>query len=1398
MRKRAQRRSPAEEAAQTARAIKPIKKKNIIKKNQWMAISLVGIFFMVLFLNSYFNIVSEVSMNPEGETVSEKFYLSGPDPYYNMRLVNQTLETGKYPFFVADEKDPLLNYPIGRSGGGRAPLMNMMAIGFSRLLVPFMSETDAIGYAMQFVPALFGALLVFPVYFIGKTLFGKKEGIVAAMLVAIIPIHLGSGHGSAYALFDHDSLNLLLFFITFLFLIKSVKEKDPKKSLLYALLSGIPLAGLSMVWVEAQFLYVVIALYAIIQILIDTFTSKIDRNVIRNLVVILFTGYLVSLPVQLVRTGGFRLDITLFVGIGIALFGVFSLVMKKMKIPWVISLPLIFCGGGAVATLLYFITPLTKAIPFFSPLTKLSEILYGSGIYGNKVSQTIAEASTYNISRSVMSYGPAIYWLAWFGLVFLMYRYFTEKGRRDYLFIIALFIIDIWLASTAGRFLNDMVPLVALLGGWATWFAISKIDYKQMFRNIRNAGGGLRGLRKGIKIYHVLGILFVVFLVMMSNTFLALDAAVPGATTKNGTSNMKIDYFGEDHSGAFGSSSYKEQYWVDAFAWLNDQDTGIVTPGDRPAFISWWDYGFYGVAIGGHPVVADNFQDGIPPAANFHTATSEKDAIGVWIVRLLQGDMSKNSGAISTKTKNALINHLGENNSNDIVDWMENTQNTPSYHAPIGAEYDEELSKELLVGEQYGDNAWYHDITELFNNALDDEGITLLYHDIQESTGLSIRYYGVEGYDEQIFNIFGFLADKSLVLHALRKGGRERFYNPEDDFIQVKYTGYHVNSDGTRGDDGTWTANELNGMSDNDLRYIAITDTTSENKPDYYKTMFYRTYIGNIPEALQNQVSQLPCWEMKHFAAEYISPYPYYGAGRSAVVIAKYYEGAKINGSVEFMGSPLQAQMAIRKSTSLYGNALLIDHDKTDAIDGNFSLIAPAGDITLEIRRYPEMGINAFVLKSITFNSTSDHELATITDDDAMRVKGSNFERSINITVDPATSEGYVYQNKDDDDAYNVSSDDPLSDVEITLWEINETDPETGQPVGYGAFNQMTTDDQGHYNVSGLMPGIYMIRAILDDFVIHENYAFIYSGNNSYNISKPKPVAVEGTIYFDENENDIYDNGEEMDNANVELLYTKTDGENKLVKTMTTDETGSYAFTSLNPGKYVINATKVNGATGYLDYANEEQVTLTENETTTFNVSIRYAPIVVSGLVTYEGTPIEEVGVFYDPDESVENNTAEENSKPSDSNGAYELLLLPGKYNVSLVKYDGETLVYIISGEKLELTMGQGTLSNKNFALYKVSSTVSGFTTDKGNKVNNISINFDPIDDSGVKVTALSDETGAYSVELTTGNYTVTVNQEMNVSGELFKYTFSRELEIPKDNADIPPYNIVMAKEEWQ
>ena len=206
---------------------------------------------------------------------------------------------------------------------------------------------------MQFVPALFGALLIFPVYFIGKILFGKKAGLVAAFLIALIPIHISSGHGSAYALFDHDSFNLLLYFLTFLFFIKSIKEKDTVRRILYALLAGIPLAALSMVWVEAQFLYTILTVYIVVQLIIDLFTNKVEEGFVISSAVALFTGFFVSWPVSF--AGGVPLELPFFLALGVAIFGGLCILFKRKQIPWVISYPLIAGIGVTAAGFLYVV-----------------------------------------------------------------------------------------------------------------------------------------------------------------------------------------------------------------------------------------------------------------------------------------------------------------------------------------------------------------------------------------------------------------------------------------------------------------------------------------------------------------------------------------------------------------------------------------------------------------------------------------------------------------------------------------------------------------------------------------------------------------------------------------------------------------------------------------------------------------------------------------------------------------------------------------------------------------------------------------------------------------------------------------------------------------------------------
>jgi asparagine N-glycosylation enzyme membrane subunit Stt3 len=1372
MRKRAQFKMPMQsETAPTPQhegvASAPERKRFRFKKNWWIGVSLIAIFFLVLFMNSYFNIVSNVNMNPSGTTMTDTFYLSGPDPYYNMRLVDNTAQTGRFPYFSSN--DPLLAYPIGNSGG-RGPLMVMSAIGFSKLLVPFMSEANAIGYAMQFIPALFGALLVFPVYFIGKILFGKKAGLIAALLIAIIPIHISSGHGSAYALFDHDSFNLVLYFLTFLFLIKSIKEKDRNRSILYALLAGISLAALSMVWVEAQYLYTIITVYAVVQLLVDIFMNKLEERFVISISLVLFTGFLVSCPVTSAR--GVLFNLPFYLAIGVLIFGGLCILFKRKKIPWVASFPLIAGVAGSIATFLYAVYAYPSTFTIFSPLGKIAGIIYGAGIYGSKVSLTIAEAGTYNMSRTVMSYGPALYWLAWAGFVFLIYQYVKQKGRRDYLFLLSLFVINIWLTSTAGRFLNDMVPLIALLAGWIIWFLISKIDYKQMARNIRNAGGGIRGIRKGVKIYHIFGVLFIAFLILIPNGYLALDAAVPSAASKNGTSNLKYDFFGENHSSAFGSSSYKEQYWVAAYSWLNKQDTNIANPSKRPGFISWWDYGFYEVAVGGHPTVADNFQDGIPPAANFHTAKSEKQGVAVWIIRLLEGNRKENNELTFSNTViTALQKHLGNNNTTKITSWMINPALSPSQNTPIGAEYDINLSKTLRVGAQYAENAYYHDIVQLLNDTLTDEQITWLYHDIQQATGYSIRYYGVEGYDEQIFNIFAFLGDKSNVLTALRTAGKQ-FHNPEDDFIQVIYTGYSVNTDGSQGPDGQWTAKELNDMPQEQRNRIAVTGTSTINKQDYFNTMFYRTYIGTPPQqdqsgAYQTPQQQIPCYAMKHFIPVYVSPYPYYGQGRSAVVIAKYYEGAFFNGSISCNNTPLPyVTVAILDD---YG----FPHDNmaTD-VNGSFNLLAPGGNITL-LFTYA----NEVILKKITFNNTNSTLYSPVTDAESMRLNGSRYSRNFDINVSLSTLEGFAYQDTNNNGSYEPASDTPLSGITIEL-----NDYYFGRPV-----QPVKTDVQGHYVFNNLYPSKYNISAIENEYTLLNRESInVEPGNNSYNISKPKLAVVKGVVYSDSNGDKKYTPGEEASNVQVHLSYTKLDDTQKPVTTTTTGTAGTYSFPSLFPGEYTLNATKQNTSTGNLDYVTEQTVTLTANKTSWINISLTYAPVLVSGYTTHNTKEIVNIPVTFAPDKSVKNNTATKQiSATSDDQGLYVAKLTPGTYNVTVKKTERLTTVYTFTG-KLIVILGAGEASYP-IALNKESVTVSGSTKHNGLGKANMTITFlkdNKVENNkAIQTSTISDATGAYTVELSPGSYNVTVLELVNESGQNITYESTGKIMVSSGDA---------------
>ncbi|MEM4068667.1 MAG: STT3 domain-containing protein, partial [Thermoplasmatales archaeon] len=140
-------------------------------------ILLTLIFFFSIFLSTFFVI---------GPAVRADYAVSGgSDAYYNMRIVQYILSTHHQLLF-----DPGLNYPVGLENP-RPPFFMWLAVmlgyAFSPILGGVYSSTMTMFLEST---AIGGALIIFPTYFLGKEIFDRKVGLIAALLVAMSPLTL--------------------------------------------------------------------------------------------------------------------------------------------------------------------------------------------------------------------------------------------------------------------------------------------------------------------------------------------------------------------------------------------------------------------------------------------------------------------------------------------------------------------------------------------------------------------------------------------------------------------------------------------------------------------------------------------------------------------------------------------------------------------------------------------------------------------------------------------------------------------------------------------------------------------------------------------------------------------------------------------------------------------------------------------------------------------------------------------------------------------------------------------------------------------------------------------------------------------------------------------------------
>ncbi len=286
---------------------------------------------------------------------------SSNDAYFYMRLVDNV--ESHFPHLT--QFDPYFLYPGGNNVSS-LPLFHWIIALLAWIVGgghPTQHIIDLIGV---YLPAIMGALTVIPVFFIGKALFNKWAGVLAAGLVAVLPGEfmsrsiLGAGDNPvAEVLFTATALAFLIYAIktasqnqlTFAHLWKH-DWKIILKPLILSLFAGIFLGLYLATWQGALIFVFIFALYLLIQFIINHLAHKSSDYLCIIGVVTLLLAFIILMLNPL--TTDVTIAMVIAVLVPLVLYGI-SRFMSKLK---TFYYPLTLIGIGVVlVAIVYFAAP---------------------------------------------------------------------------------------------------------------------------------------------------------------------------------------------------------------------------------------------------------------------------------------------------------------------------------------------------------------------------------------------------------------------------------------------------------------------------------------------------------------------------------------------------------------------------------------------------------------------------------------------------------------------------------------------------------------------------------------------------------------------------------------------------------------------------------------------------------------------------------------------------------------------------------------------------------------------------------------------------------------------------------------------------------------------------------
>ncbi len=547
------------------------------------------------------------------------------DAYFYVRLLDNLAR--HFPFLGGF--DPYYIYPDGIGLGGR-PLFFVYLMGFIAWLLgggaPSQHTVDLV--AVLF-PAVTGALLVLPVFLLGRTIFNRWAGLAAAGFIALMP-----GEFLVRTLLgntDSHALEILLSTLFMLFLLLSVKSgKGPDgipgraglkkfaRPLIYGALAGLCLGLYVLSWQGALLFVFISFTWLALQFIADYLCGRSSAY----LAAAAFSAFTVALLISLTLPGATMTWISLTAAaLSPAALAALSALMRKNKIaaPWY---PLIVVTLAGVALSAAFIS---------SPQFMGAALNTLAGFFSWTAGAGIAETQPLLIQQGSFTF--ALVWgnytaasvMALAALAIVIYRAF-RRGEPEILLLVVWSIVALLSALAMRRFAYYLAINVAVLAGYSGWLILSRCGLNEATAVAKEAPPAKKASRKktaGItgqgRVANTsrlaLGIAAVAALVIYPNT-----GPLPGGDKPFFDVATRALYAPSDA-------------WCESMDWLRTNtpepfaDAGYYyaryepssASGARPtaaySVLCWWDYGYWVSRIGqrvpfSNPGTSNRYDDG--------------------------------------------------------------------------------------------------------------------------------------------------------------------------------------------------------------------------------------------------------------------------------------------------------------------------------------------------------------------------------------------------------------------------------------------------------------------------------------------------------------------------------------------------------------------------------------------------------------------------------------------------------------------------------------------------------------------------------------------------------------------------------------------------------------------